>query len=206
MRALGATTCTAHPKVLRNIAKQLEEHNIVSTQELQIARRMGIVATILVARAGFNDGIFFPYERSTSAPASASVIPEAALDSVEPKKRNMHAIALLVDFSDNKATRSAKDFEKVLFDKANPNSMTNFYRQLSYGALEITGEVIGYVRAPQPYSYYTAAESGTGSNYPQNTPGLINDALTIFCWNDNLARFERDNDVFLAAIFLIQDV
>ena len=206
MRAVGATACTAHPKVLRNIAKQLEEHNIVTTQELQIARRVGLVATIPVARLGFNDGIFFPYELSTSGPASASVIPEAAVTSVEskrPKKRKVHAIALLVDFSNNKGIRRAKEFEKLLFDKANPNSMTNFYRHLSYDALELTGEVIGYVRAPQPYSYYTASESGTGSNYPKNTPGLLNDALTIFCRNDNLARFDADNDGFVDAIFLI---
>jgi immune inhibitor A len=206
MRALGATTCTAHPKVLKNIVKQLGDHHIVSTQELQIARRMGIVATSPVARPGFNDGIFFPDELSTIGPASASVIPEATVASVEsksPKKRKLHAIALLVDFSDNKGMRPAKDFEKLLFDNANPNSVTNFYRQLSYGALEITGEVIGYVRAPQPYSYYTATESGTGSNYPNNTPGLLNDALTIFCRNDNLARFDTDNDGFVDAIFLI---
>src|SRR5205823_6341211 len=206
IRGLGATACTAHPKVLKNIAKQLEEHNIVSTQELQIARRTGIVATIPVARAGFNDGIFFPYEFSTGGPASASVSSEAAVASVEPKrpeKRKMHAIALLVDFSDNKGIRRPKDFEKLLFDKANPNSMANFYRQLSYGALDLTGEVIGYVRAPQPYSYYTAAESGTGSNYPQNTPGLLNDALTIFCRDDNLTRFDADNDGFVDAILLI---
>jgi immune inhibitor A len=206
MRALGATACTAHPKVLKNIAKQLEEHDIVSTHELQIARRIGIIATTPIARPGFNDGIFFPYKLSTSGPASVPVNPEAALVPMEPKiqeKRKIHAIALLVDFSDNKGMRRAKDFEKLLFDKANPNSVTNFYRQLSYGALEITGEVVGYVRAPQLYSYYTAAESGTGSNYPQNTPGLLHDALTIFCRNDNLARFDTDNDGFVDAIFLI---
>ena len=176
IHALGPTACTAHPKVLKNITKQLEEHNIVSTQELQIARRMGIVATTPVARPGFNDGIFFPYEHSTGGPALEPVSREPK----KPKKRKMHAIALLVDFSDNKGARSAKDFEKLLFDKANQNSMANFYRQLSYGALDVTGEVIGYVRAPQPYSYYTATESGTGSNYPQNTPGLLNDVLTVF--------------------------
>jgi immune inhibitor A len=206
MRALGATACTAHPKVLKNIAKQLEDHNILSAQERQIARLMGIVATTAAARPGFNDGIFFPYELSTAGHGSSRVIPKAAVASVgskRPKKRKMHAIALLVDFSDNKGMRRAKDFENLLFDKANPNSMTNFYRQLSYGALELTGEVIGYVRAPQPYSYYTASESGTGSNYPKNTPGLLNDALTIFCRNDNLARFDGDNDGFVDAIFLI---
>ncbi|HEU5237694.1 MAG TPA: M6 family metalloprotease domain-containing protein, partial [Pyrinomonadaceae bacterium] len=206
MRALGATACTAHPKVLKNIAEQLEEHNVLSTQELQIARRMGIVATTPVGRAGFNDGLLFPYELLSGGLGSASTIPEAALAPVEPKrpeKRKVHAIALLVDFSDNRGMQRTTDFQNLLFGKGNPNSMANFYRQLSYGALELTGEVIGYVRAPQPYSYYTAAESGTGTTYPQNTPGLLHDALTIFCRNDNLARFDTDNDGFVDAIFLI---
>jgi immune inhibitor A len=206
MRALGATACRAHPKVLKNIAKQLDEHTVISFQELQIARLMGIVATSAVARSGFNDGSFFPSELSTGGRGSPRLIPKAAVASVgskTPKKRKVHAIALLVDFPDNKGMRRAKDFEKLLFNKANPNSMTNFYRQLSYGALELTGEVVGYVRAPQPYSYYTASESGTGTNYPNNTPGLLHDALTIFCRKDNLARFDADNDGFVDAIFLI---
>jgi immune inhibitor A len=167
---------------------------------------MGIVATTPVVQPGFNDGIVFPYDRSTGGPLLEAVRPEPALAPVEQKKskkRNVHAITLLVDFSDNKGARSAKDFEKLLFHKANQNSMANFYRQLSYGALDLTGEVIGYIRAPQPYSYYTATESGTGSKYPQNTPGLLNDALTIFCQNDSLTRFDVDKDGFVDAIFLI---
>jgi immune inhibitor A len=206
LHALGPTACPAHPKVLKNIAKQFDEHNIVSTHELQIAWRMGIAATTPVPRPGFNDGTCFPYDRSTRGPTLALARPEAVLapgDPKKPEKRKLHAIALLVDFSDNKGARSVNDFEQLLFDKANQNSMTNFYRQLSYGALDVTGEVIGYVRAPQPYIYYAASESGTGSNYPQNTPGLLNDTLTIFCQNDNLMRFDTDKDGFVDAIFLI---
>ncbi len=152
----------------------------MTAQELQIARRIGLLATIPVARSGFNDGIVFPYECSAGASTLEPVDSEAPLDPVESKKRSMHTIALLVDFSDNKGTRSAKEFEKVLFDKANPDSMTNFYRQLSYGALDLTGEVIGYVRAP-----------------------LLNDVLTIFCQTDSLTRFDTDQDGFVDAIFLI---
>jgi immune inhibitor A len=203
IRALSATACTAHPKVLENIARQLEARNIVTTQELQIARRTGLLATIPAGRCGFNDGIVLPYECSAAASPLEPLGSEAPLDPVEPKKRHLHAIALLVDFSDNKGTRSAKEFEKVLFDKANPNSVTSFYRQLSYGAFDLTGEVIGYVRAPQLYSYYTASESGTGSNYPQNTQGLLNDVLTISCQTDSLTRFDMDQDGFVDAIFLI---
>ena len=206
MRAVGATACRAHPKVLKNIANQLEHHIVISAQELRIARGMGMVAASPVAWPVFNDGIFFSHELSTVGPGSPRVIPKAAVASVDskrPKKRKMHAMALLVDFSDNKRKRRAENFEKLLFDKANPNSVTNFYRQLSYGALDLTGEVIGYVRAPQPYSYYTARESGAGTHYPNNTPGLLHDVLTIFCRRDNLARFDADDDGFVDAIFLI---
>src|SRR5205807_742226 len=86
------------------------------------ARRIGIVATSPVGRAGFNDGILFPYELSTGGPASAPVIPEAAVASVEskkPEKRKLHAIAVLVDFSDNYRMRRPKDFEKLRFDTDN---------------------------------------------------------------------------------------
>src|SRR2546425_1036222 len=96
-----------------------------------------------------------------------------------------------------------KELKKFRFHKPTPNSMTNFYEKLSYGALNLTDKVIDYVRAPQPYKYYTAGESGTGTNYPQNTPGLLNDALTIFCQNDNLTRFDADQDGFVDGIFLI---
>jgi immune inhibitor A len=204
--AFGPTPCTAHPKVVKNIAKQLQEHNRVSTQELQIARRMGIMAPNLVARCSFNDERIFPRDPSRDGPSPERVRPETALDPVErkrAKRRKMHVLALLVDFRDNKGAQSAKHFEKLLFDKENQNSLTNFYRRLSYGALDVTGEVIGYMRAPQVYSYYTANESGTGRNYPQNTPGLLYDTLTIFCQNDNLMRFDTDKDGFVDAIFLI---
>jgi immune inhibitor A len=200
---LGPSICAPHPKVLKDIAKQIERHNIVSAHELRIARRMGLVATTPVARLGFNDGIIYPFQQTRPGPARAMARPAKALAPVHPKKRKMHALALLVDFSDNKGTRPAKEFETLLFDKSNPTSMTNFYDKLSYGALEVSGEVIGYVRAPHPYNYYTAGESGMGDNYPHNTPGLVFDALTIFCQNDNLKRFDTDQDGFVDGIFLI---
>src|SRR5438093_12261080 len=87
MHALGPTACTAHPKVLKNIKKQLEEHNIVSTQELQIARRMGIVATIPVARAGVNDGVVFTPNSAAVALPPRPFFPDAAMTESDPSNR-----------------------------------------------------------------------------------------------------------------------
>ena len=202
--ALGPTACAPNPKVIKSITKQIKENRIVSVQELRIARRMGLVATSPVAsRIGFNDGVLYPYDEASGAPAGAMRSARAALAAPKPKKRKMHALALLVDFSDNPGTRPAAEFHKLLFAKSNPNSMTNFYKAMSYGAIEVSGEVINYVRAPQPYNYYTAGESGTGDTFPRNTPGLLQDALTIFCQTDNLKRFDTDGDGFVDGIFLI---
>jgi len=200
---VAPSICAPNPEVLKNIVEQMHEYGIISAHELRIARRMGIIPTSAVDRLGFNDGIVYPYAEIMGAPRGALVAPAQALARVIPQTRKMHALGLLVDFSDNKGTRPASDFETLLFDKSNQNSMTNFYSALSYGALDVTGEVIGYLQAPQPYIYYTAGESGMGTNYPRNTPGLLYDALTIFCQNDNLKRFDTDQDGFVDAIFLI---
>ena len=69
--------------------------------------------------------------------------------------------------------------------------------------LEVTGEV-GRLRAgAQAYGYYTAGDSGTGRHFPENTPGLLVDALTEYCKTDNLKRFDTDGDGFVDGIFLI---
>lgn len=115
----------------------------------------------------------------------------------------MHALALLVDFPDNPGTRPANEFQQLLFDPSNPNSMTSIYKDLSYGSFSVTGEAIGYIRVPKPYSFYTAGQSGTGNSFPQNTPGLLVDALTQFCKTDSLGRFDLDGDGFVDGIFLI---
>ncbi len=40
-------------------------------------------------------------------------------------------------------------------------------------------------------------------NFPRNTPGLLRDALTVFCQNDNLERFDTNGDGYVDGIFLI---
>jgi len=97
MRALGATACRAHPKVLKNIAKQLEQHHILSAQELQIARLMGIVTTNAIARPSFNNRIFFRYELSTpqsrSTAGSKNGCGFSRLEEAEKTERARHRTA-----------------------------------------------------------------------------------------------------------------
>lgn len=202
----GPTSCAPQSSVLKSIRKQITASGALSSHELRIARRMGIVASSPVDRLGFNDGVIYPYEPPMSGLRAG--IPLAALASaarapVMPGPRKMHALVLLVDFSDNPGTRKPAEFAKLLFNKKNPDSMASFYRKLSYGNLDVGGEVTQWLRMPHPYQFYTAGQSGTGDAYPNNTPGLLEDALTLFCQNDTLTRFDTDQDGFVDGIFLI---
>jgi immune inhibitor A len=200
----GPTTCRPTTAVLKEIQRSIKASRALSSADVRLAAYMGLVTADVQRPTGFNDGVFYPPESVTlsSAPAK-SPLRAARMERASSTPRKLHALALLVDFSDNKGTRPAAEFQKMLFDPGNPDSMTNIYREMSYGMLEVTGEVIGYVRAPNPYSFYTAGESGTGANYPQNTPGLLVDALTAFCKSDDLKRFDTDGDGFVDGIFLI---
>ncbi|ARN21783.1 M6 family metalloprotease domain-containing protein [Piscinibacter gummiphilus] len=201
----GPTACRPTAAVLKDIKKSIKASHSLSAADIRLASFMGLVTADVQRVTGLNDGVFYPPSDidPKTAPAQRPLRAARMARSAPGQARKLHALALLVDFSDNKGKRPAADFHKMLFDPANPDSMTSLYREMSYGALDLSGEVVGYVRAPKPYSFYTAGDSGTGTNFPQNTPGLLLDALTEFCKSDNLKRFDSDGDGFVDGIFLI---
>ena len=200
----GPTTCRPTAAVLRNIKQAIKKSRALSSADVRLASYMGLVAADGQRPTGFNDGVFYPPNDIPQGAADANrPLRAARMARATAEPRKLHALALLVDFSDNKGKRPIAEFQKMLFDPTNPDSMTSIYRELSYGMLEVTGEVIAYVRAPRPYTYYTGGESGTGNAYPRNTPGLLFDALTEYCKTDNLKRFDSDGDGYVDGIFLI---
>lgn len=198
----GPTACVAAPKVMKSIQKELRAARAVSPHEVRLAARMGLAPSDAVYMMGFNDGVIYPHDFTPPARPHRVSLAQAVALAPSPT-RKMHALALLVDFSDNKGTRPASEFQKLLFDATNPSSLTSYYKTISGGMLDVTGEAIGYVRAPKPYTFYTDGQSGTGTSYPKNTPGLLVDALTAFCTSDNLKRFDTDGDGYVDGIFLI---
>jgi immune inhibitor A len=190
--------------VIKSLRQSIKKSHALSAADVRLASYMGLIPAVVKRPIGFNDGAFYPSGEAPLRQAPANrPLRAGRMARSTGQTRQLHALALMVDFSDNKGFRPAADFQKLLFDPANPNSMSSIYREMSYGNLEVTGEVIPYVRAPQPYTFYTAGESGMGTNYPRNTPGLLFDALTEYCKTDDLKRFDTDGDGFVDGIFLI---
>src|SRR5216684_651849 len=87
-------------------------------------------------------------------------------------KTELNCLVLLVDFPDNVGSEPPSHFENLLFDQTNSNSMASFYKEMSFDTLTVTGQVTNWIRAANPYTFYTNGESGTGGSFPNNTPGL----------------------------------
>jgi len=200
----GPTTCCPPPKVIKSIQREIKASRALSRGDIRLATAMGLIAADTLRPPGLNDGMVYPFESGPHLPLGPGMSPMRSISApLTSGTRKMHALALLVDFSDNKGQRPPAEFQRLLFDKTNPNSMTSLYREMSGGMLDVEGEVTAYVRAPRKYNEYTSGQSGMGNNFPNNTPGLLFDALTEFCKNDNLQRFDIDGDGFVDGIFLI---
>jgi immune inhibitor A len=208
--AEGPTACAPHPKVIASIKKQIARARVLSLADARVAALSGMLGTPQENRTGFNDGVIYPPD-VTDTP-TRSVL--SAARRAQPRISRVHALAtgpqklnclvLLVDFSDNRGTKPASHYEKLLFDAANPNSMASFYRELSYGELTVTGKVVPWIRAPRPYSHYTAGASGTGA-YPRNTPGLLEEVIKKWARisGNSFKPFDANRDGYLDGLFLI---
>ncbi len=201
--AAGPTVCMAHPRVMADITKRVRGANVLSTADARLAQNMGLLSVPTVGRTGWNDGLIYPADdmpvlsarRSKMAPSQRVALPKA--------EGTLNCLVLLVDFSDNPGKTDPSHFEKLLFDATNPDSMNSFYRDMSYGKLNVTGTVVGWLRAPKPYSFYVDNQSGTGSSFPKNTPGLLRDALDIWTKTNSLASFDANGDGFVDGLFLV---
>ena len=116
--------------------------------------------------------------------------------------------ALLVDFEDRPGTLEKSHYEDLLFSKGTypTGSMRDFYKEASHGKVDVTGSVHGWLRMPQPYSYYTNGESGMQEgSYPRNAQRLAEDAVKVALatgvkFDSSLDKFNRG---IITALFII---
>jgi immune inhibitor A len=101
-----------------------------------------------------------------------------------PEKKvtgNMTLLVLLVDFPDRPGTRTPDSYRSMLFSTGQypTGSLLDYYREVSGGKVTVNGAVHGWLRMPEPYSYYVANGSGVEApaHYPGNAQGLAEDAV-----------------------------
>jgi immune inhibitor A len=203
----GPTTCVANREVLESIRTQISASGVLSTADARLATLSGMLDIPSVGRTGFNDAVIYEPGSGATGPALASAAtrsPSKQLSLAPPSgKTTLNCLVLLVDFSDNVGALTSAHFQRLLFDPSNPNSMHSFYKEMSYGRLNVIGQVTNWMRASRPYTHYTAGESGTGNAFPRNTPGLLQEMLQQYCTANSLAPFDVNGDGHVDGLFLI---
>lgn len=134
----------------------------------------------------------------------------------------LKVLVILVEFSDTDPTYAQPLFDDMILGTyydppgnevtlpdgtvvpgPTDKTLQNYMDEVSYGAVSITGTVVGWVQVDHPYEYYCNADWpnwwGFGE-YPGNVQGLVEDAvraadaLVDFSQFDTVDPYDRDHD------------
>lgn len=121
-----------------------------------------------------------------------------------PVTGTVRALVLLVDFPDNESSEKPEHFKKMLFSKGagGTGSLRDYYQEVSYGNLDVNGDVYGWYRAPHPYSYYTDGEYGFGDP-PNNVQQLVKDVVEAAKDDVDFSKYDLNGDGEVDALFIV---
>ena len=152
----GPTACIASPGVMASIKSQISSGRVLSVADARLATLSGMLDIPTVGRTGFNDGVIYPPAAMVGpALAPSATRPPSARFSLRrsSRKQTLNCLVLLVDFSDNPGKQTPAHFQQLLFDPANADSMHSFYKEMSFGMLNVTGQVTNWIRARSPTTF-----------------------------------------------------
>jgi immune inhibitor A len=125
----------------------------------------------------------------------------------------VRTLVLLVDFPDrpHAMENTALHFEHMLFGlgaQFPSGSMRDYYRKISnfQGAagIDVQGAVHGWLRMPQPISFYANNNSGMGNSFPRNGPGLAQDAVqAALAAGVDFKSFDALGEGIVTALFVV---
>ncbi|OAL01747.1 M6 metalloprotease [Phaeosphaeriaceae sp. SRC1lsM3a] len=144
---------------------------------------------------GMNDGTIFPrshYEQPTSIMAMSN----GALKR-KPLRGTLRVVVVLVEFQDIElATGTKQRMEDLWFSKDRKvptGSVAEYYSEVSNGAVELSGEVVGPFKLSKKMSYYSNRHSGRGASEP-NSQTMANEAFEAAVGSADLDLEVYDND------------
>lgn len=118
----------------------------------------------------------------------------------------VRTLVLLVDFDDRPhlQEKTPEHFRGLLFGEDFPTgSMRTYYREISRGAIDITGEVHGWFRMPRTMESYAGMASGTNDSEP-NAQTLAVDAVQAALHRGiDFSGFDALDEGAVTALFVI---
>ncbi len=116
-------------------------------------------------------------------------------------------LAILVSFTDEVAGTNAAYFDNLMFSTTSV-SVRHYYREASYSQLDIVTvnlpSSMGWMMAPQTYSYYVNGENGVNpDSYPNNAQKLVEDLVALVDGSVDFSRYDNDDNGFVDVLMVI---
>jgi M6 family metalloprotease-like protein len=148
--------------------------------------------------------------RKAAAPLSEALLapPPPYVDSPDPIPPLGHSgaykmLVICIQFSDSTQSYSAASFGNMAFGPWATGSINDYYTEISYGNLTLSGNTYGWYTASQSRDYYGAGQKGWGT-YPQNAAKLVEEAVdaaeTSGC---DFSQYDNDGDGEAESIIIV---
>lgn len=120
----------------------------------------------------------------------------------------INALVLLIDFEDHQSSMLPGHYTDMLFSKGTflTGSLRDYYDTVSNGKVNIVGQVSGWHRMPEKYSFYVGNASGVDGAYPHNARRMVEDAVKVALEKDssiNWDKYDLNGDTMIDALFVV---
>lgn len=152
-----------------------------------------------------NKGIDAPWSEIELSKTNLNSAESRVFGPSKPHAGKLNTLVILVSFPDNKGKDNPATFDRLLFS-TNAGTMNAYFKEVSFGKIDMGTEdlpsKIGWIMAPQPYSYYVGTGKGTGA-YPKNSQKLLEDVVKIVDSLIDFSKYDVNGDKKVDAILLV---
>lgn len=105
---------------------------------------------------------------------------------------------VLMEYSDVEATYDDEDFQRMLFDGPwKPGTAHDYYDEVSYGRVDLQGQVYGPYEADHFSTYYANDEYGIGNDYNRSAGLLVYEACKRSDPYVDYSQYDNDKDGYV---------
>jgi immune inhibitor A len=110
---------------------------------------------------------------------------------------------IVIEFTDQAHSYSAASFDSMAFNGWPTGTMDDYYTEISYGNLTLSGQVLGWHVAANARAYYGNGQKGWGT-YPQNAARLVEEAVdSAEAYGCDFSQYDNDGDGMVESIIII---
>ena len=114
-----------------------------------------------------------------------------------------NVLVICIRFSDVASSFTAGSFDNMVFGPWTPYSMNDYFNEVSYGNLQLTGLTVGWYVAANTRAHYGNAQQGWGA-YPQNAAALVEEAVDAAeTAGVDFSQYDNDGDGVAESIFVV---